>query len=73
MKTYQITVADEDNELLLQILKNLKIIKHFQVEDIEEFHQNWLNTSSEHFNKAYHDHEPDYTTVPLKEMNPNFQ
>lgn len=73
MKTYQITVEDEDSELLYQILKNLKIIKYVQSEDLEAFHQDWVESSISNLNNAYADNEPDYTQVPLKELNPNFQ
>jgi hypothetical protein len=73
MKTYQITVEDKDSELLFQILKNLKIVKHFQSEDLVEFQQDWIALATESLNNAYADNEPDYEQVPLKQVNPNYQ
>lgn len=72
MKTYLITVEDKDSELLFHILQNLKIVKHFQNEDLVEYPQDWITLATESLTNAYADIEPDYEQVPLKQANPDY-
>ncbi len=73
MQTYQISVEDKDSILLLQILRNLKIVQDIQTMQVtQNEHDSWTFSTAQLLNSAYSETEPNYENVPLRTINPRF-